>query len=112
MAKGTDYSAALQQLKQAIREQNPDNLYFFHGEETFLLHHYLEQLKKVLIQQVLETPNLPTGGLSHISVDIRIRMLLSGVIDAYREWLAGGIDYSLEEMTAEVASIIQTWSRN
>ncbi len=73
---------------------------------------YLEEMKKVLIQQVLDAPNLPTGKLSQISVDIRIRMLLSGVIDAYREWLAGGIDYTLEEMTSEVANIIQSWSRN
>ena len=72
---------------------------------------YLEQLKKVLIQQVLETPNLPTEGISAISVDIRIRMLLSGVIDAYRAWLAGEIDYSLEEMTSEVASVIRNWSQ-
>lgn len=73
---------------------------------------YLEQLKKVLIQQVLEAPNLPIGGLNTISVDVRIRMLLSGVIDVYREWLAGGINYTLEEMTSEVANIIQSWSRS
>ena len=42
----------MQELKKAIREKNPARLYFFHGEETFLLHHYLDQLKKVLIQQV------------------------------------------------------------
>ena len=72
---------------------------------------YMEQIKKMLIQQVLETPNLPTGGLSPISVDIRIRMLLSGVIDAYKEWLAGGIDFTLEEMTSEVANIIRNWTK-
>lgn len=57
MAKGTDHSTALQQLKQAIREQNPDNLYFFHGEETFLLHHYLEQLKKLILDELTESFN-------------------------------------------------------
>ena len=72
---------------------------------------YLEQLKKVLIQQALEAPNLPTEGLSRISIEIRIRMLLSGIIDAYREWLAGEIDYSLEEMTCEVAASIRDWSK-
>ena len=73
---------------------------------------YLEEMKKVLIQQVLDAPNLPTGKLSQISVDIRIRMLLSGVIDAYREWLAGGIDCTLEEMTSEVANIAFALSNN
>ena len=93
----------------AFLEENQE-LYRVLGQSDMSLI-YLEQLKKVLIQQVLETPNLPTGGLSPISVDIRIRMLLSGIIDAYREWLAGEIDYTLEEMTSEVASIIQNWSR-
>ena len=72
---------------------------------------FLEQMKKVLIRQVLDTPNLPTMGLSKTSVDIRIRMLLSGVIDAYRECLFGGIDCTLEELSAEVAMIAHTMSK-
>ena len=97
-------------LKQVVAflAENQE-LYRLLGQSN-LSYVYLEQMKKVLIQQVLESPNLPTEGLSPISVNIRIRMLLSGVIDTYREWLAGGIDYTLEEMTAEVACIIQDWA--
>ena len=36
---------AFQDLKSAIRQRQPGRLYFFHGEETFLLHYYLEQIK-------------------------------------------------------------------
>ena len=99
-------------LKQVVAflEENQE-LYRLLGQSDMSLI-YLEQLKKVLIQQVLESPNLPTQGLSLISVEIRIRMLLSGIIDAYREWLAGEIDYTLEEMTSEVANIIQAWSKD
>ena len=98
-------------LKQVVAflAENQE-LYRLLGQSN-LSYVYLEQMKKVLIQQVLESPNLPTEGLSPISINIRIRMLLRGVIDTYREWLAGGIDYTLEEMTSEVASIIQTWSK-
>jgi AcrR family transcriptional regulator len=73
---------------------------------------YLEQMKKALIQQVLDMPDLPTNGASQVSVDIRIRMLLSGVVDAYRDWLAGGIDCTLEELTSEVANITRAFSKN
>ena len=72
---------------------------------------YLEQMKKALIQQVLDIPDLPTNGASQVSVDIRIRMLLSGVIDAYRDWLAGRIDCTLEELTSEVANITRAFSK-
>ena len=99
-------------LKRVVSflEENQD-LYRLLGQSDVSLI-YLEQMKKVLIQQVLEAPNLPTEGRSRISVDIRIRMLLSGVIDAYREWLAGEIDCTLEEMTSEVASITLALSNN
>ena len=51
MAKKTDNNA-LQELKAAIKAKNVERLYFFHGEETFLLHHYLEQIKKLLIDEL------------------------------------------------------------
>ena len=98
-------------LKKVVSflEENQD-LYRLLGQSDVSLV-YLEQMKEVLIRQVLDTPNLPTMGLSKTSVDIRIRMLLSGVIDAYREWLSGGIDCTLEELSAEVAMIAHTMSK-
>lgn len=73
---------------------------------------YVEQMKNALIRQVLDTPNLPTQGLAPISVDIRIRMLMSGIIDTYQDWLNGQIDCSLEELISEMTNIIQNWSKN
>ena len=46
MAKKQEQPDGLQSLKQAIRAKNPGNLYFFYGEEIFLLQHYLQQLRK------------------------------------------------------------------
>ncbi len=42
----------LQTLKAAIRNNSPERLYVFHGEEVFLLHHYLEQLKKAVLEEL------------------------------------------------------------
>ena len=47
----------LQQLKAAIRSGMPANLYIFHGEEVFLLHHYFEKLKKLLLDDLTESFN-------------------------------------------------------
>lgn len=57
MAKKENDTSALQELKMAIRAQNICNLYFFHGEETFLQHHYLEQIKKLLLDELTESFN-------------------------------------------------------
>lgn len=57
MAKKQDKPEALQELKQAIRAKEPGRLYFFYGEEVFLLNHYLQQLRKVIIDDLTESFN-------------------------------------------------------
>ena len=57
MAKKQEQPDNLQLLKQAIRAKDPGRLYFFYGEEIFLLHHYLEQLRKVIIDELTESLN-------------------------------------------------------
>lgn len=57
MARKTEQPDALQSLKQAIRSKDPGRLYFFYGEETFLLHHYLQQLRKCIIDELTESFN-------------------------------------------------------
>ena len=57
MAKEQTQNNELQMLKTAIREKNPGRLYIFHGEEVFLLHHYLNQLKNLLVDPLTESFN-------------------------------------------------------
>ena len=47
----------LQELKMALRDKNPSRLYFFYGEEVFLLHHYLDQLKRKTVDELTESFN-------------------------------------------------------
>lgn len=57
MAKKQEQPDGVQLLKQAIRAKDPGRLYFFYGEEVFLLHHYLQQLQKVIIDELTESFN-------------------------------------------------------
>ena len=57
MAKPTKDNSALQQLKAELRGKEVGNLYVFHGEEVFLLHHYLEQIRKLLLDELTESFN-------------------------------------------------------
>lgn len=57
MAKKTDTGSALQELKQALKSKQVGRLYVFHGEETFLLYHYLGQIKKLLLDELTESFN-------------------------------------------------------
>ena len=57
MAKKQEKPNEIAMLKFAIRENNPERLYFFHGEEIFLLQHYLGQLRKILVDELTESFN-------------------------------------------------------
>ena len=83
-------------------------LYHLLGQSDMALVH-MEQLKKLLAQQVLERPDLPMEGYSRLTVEIHIRLLMSGVVDAYRDWIAGEIPCTLEELTIEVAKALHMW---
>ncbi|MBR5569621.1 MAG: DNA polymerase III subunit delta [Oscillospiraceae bacterium] len=57
MAKKQEKENMLPVLKTHIKENTPARLYFFYGEEMFLLQHYLEQLRKILIDELTESFN-------------------------------------------------------
>ena len=57
MAKKQPSNNGFGELKTALKEKRLGRLYFFHGEETFLLHHYLEQIKKQLLDPLTESFN-------------------------------------------------------
>ncbi len=57
MAKKPEQGNALQELKLALRQKTPQRLYIFHGEESFLKQHYLEQLRKLLTDELTESFN-------------------------------------------------------
>ena len=57
MAKRIVQSSALQELKMSLKNKDLGRLYFFHGEETFLLHHYLGQMRKQLLDPLTESFN-------------------------------------------------------
>ena len=47
MAKKQNTDNGLRDLKQALKDKNPGRLYFFYGEESFLLSYHLDRLKKL-----------------------------------------------------------------
>lgn len=69
MAKKPAPGNGLQELKLALKNRDLGRLYFFHGEETFLLNHYLGQMKKQLLDPLTESFNFHR--LNNETFDIR-----------------------------------------
>ena len=69
MAKNKAPGGGLQELKTQLKNKDLGRLYFFHGEETFLLTHYLGQMKKQLLDPLTESFNFHR--LNNETFDIR-----------------------------------------
>ena len=57
MAKKQEKDTSLQELKADLKNKEIRRLYFFHGEESFLLNHYLTQMKKQILDPLTESFN-------------------------------------------------------
>lgn len=69
MAKKPAPTGTLQQLKADIKNKQPGRLYIFHGEEVFLLNHYLGSIRKLLLDPLTESFN--SHSLNHENFDMR-----------------------------------------
>jgi len=70
MAKKEEKDLAFQQLKQQLKAKELGRLYVFHGEETFLLTHYLGQVKKLLLDPVTESFNFHRLNNENFSIEV------------------------------------------
>ena len=57
MAKKDNIPNGLPELKADLKNKTLGRLYIFHGEETFLLNHYLGQIRKQLLDPLTESFN-------------------------------------------------------
>ena len=57
MAKKADTNDTLQQLKAQLKQKKLGRAFVFHGEETFLLRYYLEQIRKLVLDPLTESFN-------------------------------------------------------
>ncbi len=69
MAKKTIPGDGLRELKGDLKQKTLGRLYIFHGEETFLMHHYLGQIQKQLLDPLTESFNFHR--LSSETFDLR-----------------------------------------
>lgn len=52
-----EQSQSLQKLKADLRQKRAERVYIFHGAETFLLHYYIGQIKKLLLDDLTQSFN-------------------------------------------------------
>ena len=76
-------------------------------EHTDTLHVQLDNFRRVLAERLYRNESIPAEIRKDPSFGIRISFFIGGVMNTYQQWAGGYLDCSLEEITRDVALLIQ-----
>lgn len=71
----------------------------------------LDQLKDILIERTIATLDVPEVFKNKFEFEFSVRFFLGGIADVYTQWLYGVIDCSLDELTDQIANMIERAAR-
>lgn len=67
---------------------------------------FLDKLKKIFAEFMENDPDIPQYIREKNSFAIRVSYFTGGIVNAYKQWLTGGLDCSLNDISMEVAALI------
>lgn len=67
---------------------------------------FLDKLKKIFAEFMENDPDIPEYIREKSSFSIRVSYFTGGIVNAYKQWLTGELDYSLNDISMEIASMI------
>ena len=73
--------------------------------ESTIASQLVEEMKHMLIQTILDMPMLQERKITDREL-VRIRFVISGLIDIYRSWLIGKIDIDVDTITDEIVLLL------
>ncbi|MBQ3559938.1 MAG: TetR/AcrR family transcriptional regulator [Agathobacter sp.] len=72
----------------------------------------LDRLKGVLIERTIKTLDAPEMFRNSFEMEFAIRFFMGGIVEVYTQWLSGGIDCSLEELTDALSNMVLRTTQN
>lgn len=67
---------------------------------------FLDKLKKIFAEFMENDPDIPQYIREKNSFAIRVSYFTGGIVNAYKQWLVGKLDCSLNDISMEVAAMI------
>ncbi len=67
---------------------------------------FLDKLKKIFAEFMENDPDIPQYIREKSSFAIRVSYFTGGIVNAYKQWLTGELDCSLNDISMEIASMI------
>lgn len=74
---------------------------------TEFLHNRLDNFRRLMVTDVLEYSSLPQELRQSEAFSIHVHFFIGGIMNTYQQWAEGTLECSLEEISAEIAQLIQ-----
>ena len=74
---------------------------------TAEVHLHLDKYRRVIVQDIVNHPEIPEELRKAPYFEIRIHFFIGGIMNTYQQWAEGALDCTLTEISCEIASLIQ-----
>jgi len=74
---------------------------------TAEVHLHLDKYRRIMVQDILNHPEIPEELRKAPYFEIRIHFFVGGIMNTYQQWAAGNLNRTLTEISCEIASLIQ-----
>lgn len=71
------------------------------------VHLHLDKYRRVIVEDVLQHPEIPEEIRNAQFFKIRIHFFIGGIMNTYQQWAEGNLDATLTEISQEIATLIQ-----
>ena len=71
------------------------------------VHRHLDEFRRIIVEDVLKNEDLPAQLRNSTAVSVRLHFFIGGIMNTYQQWAEGKLSCSLEEISREIATLIQ-----
>lgn len=71
------------------------------------IHQLLDKYQKMIVEDVMNDPDIPEEIRNAPFFEVRIHFFVGGIMNTYQQWMDGKLDYSLPEISMEIAGLIR-----
>ena len=100
-------------IRLIITMSSQNNELYRHLSNSTIAVKQMEQMKKLLVERILSTIDIPEIYQGRYELEFGVRFFLGGFVDVYTQWVNGELDCTMEDIVQSISRmIIQVYSKS
>lgn len=93
---------------QSITSTLQENVVLFRKlGHTENVHRNLDEFRRIVVEDILNNGEIPEALRGSPAFSVRLHFFVGGIMNTYQQWAEGKLSCSLEEISREIATLIQ-----